>query len=88
MRLTDGQFLNASLPGGDLNSGTTAPQFFGYIGGGVTSLTITSSDSNGFAFGNFFDAVASGPGVSVPEPGSIALLAAGLTGLLILRRKT
>ncbi len=89
VRLSDGQLLNASAPGGDLNTGTTAPQFFGYFGGPVASLTITSSDPSGFAFGNFVDAAATSvPGVNVPEPGSIALLAAGLTGLLMLRRKT
>lgn len=60
VRLTDGQLLNASLPGGDLNNGTTTPQFFGYFGGPVASLTITTSDPNGFAFGNFFDGVTAG----------------------------
>jgi len=88
VRLADGQLLNASAPGGNLNTGTTAPQFFGYFGGPIDSLTITTSDPNGFAFGNFVDAAAGMPGVSVPEPGSIALLAAGLAGLLIVWRKT
>lgn len=70
--LSTGQSLTASAPGGNFDSGTTVPEFFGYYGGPVSSLTISTSDPNGFAFGNFVD---------VPEPASLAVLAAGLLGL-------
>lgn len=53
-----------------------ATQFIGYYGGpGITSITVTSSNTPDFAFGNFVD---------VPEPGSVALLITGLAiaGLL------
>ena len=72
VQLAGGQVSTVSLPGGDLNTGTTIPGFFGYYGGGVSSLTITTSDPSGFAFGNFVD---------VPEPASLALL---LTGAVIM----
>jgi len=67
------------LPGGNFNTGTTTPGFFGFYGGGVSSLTITTSDPNGFAFGNFVD---------VPEPASLVLLLAGLVAMAgsVLRR--
>lgn len=77
VRLADGQSLSAILPGGDFDTGTTTPAFFGYFGGSVSSLTITTTDPGGFAFGTFVD---------VPEPASIALLG-GLIGLLGLTRR-
>lgn len=77
VRLADGQSLSTVLPGGNFNSGTTAPGFFGYFGGPVSSLTITTTDRGGFAFGNF---------VNVPEPASLLVLA-GMTGLLGIARR-
>ncbi len=76
--LEDGQTLSVSAPGGDFNTGTTTPFFFGYYGGPVASLTITTNDPNGFAFGNFVD---------VPEPASMALLTAGLLGMACFSRR-
>ena len=67
-----------SLPGGNLNTGSTAPQFFGVFGGGISSLTITTSDTEGLAFGNFQD---------VPEPASIALLLGGVAAASWSRRR-
>ncbi len=72
VQLASGQVSTVSLPGGDFNTGTTSPGFFGYYGGGVSSLTITTSDPNGFAFGNFVD---------VPEPASLALLLTGVVSM-------
>ncbi len=83
VRTSDGQSLSTSLPGGSFNTGTTTPAFFGYYGGSMSSLTLTTTDSNGFAFGNFTEVVA-----AVPEPASLLLLA-GMTGLLgVARRRT
>lgn len=81
VRTSGGQSLSASLPGGNLNTGTTTPAFFGYYGGPVSSLTLTTTDSNGFAFGNFTEVSA-----AVPEPASLLLLA-GMTGLLGVGRR-
>ncbi len=74
--LATGQTTSASLPGGI--DGVTASQFFGFYGGGVSSLTISTSDPNGFGFGNFVD---------VPEPASAAVLLVGLAGMARTRRR-
>ena len=79
VQLAGGQSSTVSLPGGDFNAGTTVPGFFGFYGGGVSSLTITTSDPNGFAFGSFVD---------VPEPASLGLLLVGVAGIAgVVRRR-
>ena len=76
--LAAGQTLSASLPGGDFNSGTSMSAFFGYFGGAVGSFTLTTTDPNGFAIGDFVD---------VPEPASLVLLGLGAAGLIGFRRR-
>ena len=76
--LSNGQSSTVTLPGGDDNTGTTIAQFFGFYGGGVSSLTISTSDTNGLGFANFVD---------VPEPASAAVLLVGLAGLARARRR-
>ena len=74
--LATGQTQSVSLPGGI--NGSTVSQFFGFYGGGVSSLTISTSDPSGLGFGNFVD---------VPEPASAAVLLMGLVGLARTRRR-
>jgi hypothetical protein len=75
--LATGQSSTVQLGGGNDNTGTTVSQFFGFYGGGVSSLTISTSDTNGLGFGNFVD---------VPEPGAATVLLIGLVGLAGIRR--
>ena len=76
--LGTGQSTTVSLPGADFNTGETAPAFIGYFGGPETSLTITTTDPNGLAFGNFYE---------VPEPASLVLVLAGVGLVAGLRRR-
>lgn len=75
--LATGQTTTTTLGGGN-PSGITVSQFFGFYGGGVSSLTIKTSDPNGLGFGNFVD---------VPEPASAAVLLVGLVSLVRARRR-
>jgi len=68
-----------------LNTGATITQtvdgsfgaaFFGYTGSDVTRVTISSTDTSGFAYGDFFTTP-----VQAPEPASIMLLGTGLLAL-------
>ncbi len=76
--LGTGQSTTISLPGADFNNGETTPAFFGYVGGPETSLTITATDPNGLAFGNFYE---------VPEPASLVLVLTGVGLVAGLRRR-
>nr|WP_294551436.1 PEP-CTERM sorting domain-containing protein [uncultured Rhodopila sp.] len=51
----------------------------GFSGGPFTSIALTDPESAGFAIGQF--------SASVPEPASLAILAAGLIGIAALRRR-
>jgi hypothetical protein len=73
---SDGQVVSAALPTYDPSVGAVG-QFFGYFGGGATSITISSTDPNLFAIAEIVDA---------PEPASVAALAVGLLGLFATRR--
>lgn len=46
--LSDGQTITATV------GGEAGAQFFGFVGGGITSLTITDNAGDDFAFGNFY----------------------------------
>ena len=76
--LGTGESATVSLPGGDFNTGETTPAFFSYFGGPETSLTITTSDPNGVAFGNFYE---------VPEPASVIFVLTGIALAAGLRRR-
>ena len=51
--------------------------FFGWTGGNVVSMTLSTADPTGFAFGRMVQAV--------PLPASVLLLGSGLAGLGLLR---
>ncbi|HTO42279.1 MAG TPA: PEP-CTERM sorting domain-containing protein [Rhizomicrobium sp.] len=65
-------------------AGDSGAKFFGWVGQGIKSFTISAAQgSNGFAFGNFFSVA----DTAVPEPASLSLFGAGLIGLSRLRSK-
>ncbi len=78
---SNGQTLSTAAPGGSFATGATAPVFLGFFGGGVSTITISTTDPNGFAFGNIRTPA------PVPEPASLALLAAGTLALYTARRR-
>jgi hypothetical protein len=71
--LSNGQSAQFS---GSYPAGTT--QFVGFVGGGVTSITVTAQNAPDFAFGDIVD---------VPEPMSAAILAGAAGLLLVVRRR-
>lgn len=81
LSLSDGSSISTSYDG---NGGAG---FIGFLGGDITSFTVSSSTSNNFAIGDFYIATAPAP---TPEPISwVTMLAGfGLTGAAMRRRKT
>lgn len=76
--LSDGTSASAAIPTFDPSVGTSAVQFFGYYGGGETSVTISSADPNGFTVVELRE---------VPEPAAALTFALGLTAIAALRRR-
>jgi len=79
--------IKLTLTGGgsvqQLVSGSAGAKFFGWNGGGVSSFTVSTNDTD-FAFGDFYYAGVAG----VPEPAAWGMLIAGfaLAGAAVRRR--
>jgi hypothetical protein len=62
-------------------NGNGGASFFGFSGGGVQSMTVSSTDGLGFAIGDFFV-------LPLPEPGTWAMMLLGFAGIgTVMRRK-
>lgn len=77
LQLTDGTSLTQTV------SGLAGAKFFGWVGGSIVDFTATCIGCGDFVIGKMVKAEA------VPEPGTLGLLGAGLTGLALtwLRRQ-
>jgi len=80
LHLSDGSEITQSV------NGDGGADFFGWVGSGITGITITTTDDGGFAFGDFFEGFAPGA-EKVPEPLTLSLFGAGLAGAAALRRR-
>ena len=74
--LNDGSSLTQTV------NGDAGAKFFGWTGGSISSMTLSSNGA--FAFGNMVEA---GRVAATPEPMSLSLLGMGLLGLIGFGRK-
>lgn len=59
--------------------------FFGWVGSGITDITVSTNDGDDFAIGDFWEGYTTS--TSVPEPLTLSLFGAGLGGAAIMRRR-
>ena len=75
MTTSSGEFITQNV------DGIGGAAFFGWVGSGVTGLTISSTAD--FATGDWFTTAAT----EVPEPFTLSLFSAGLAGAVAMRRR-
>jgi hypothetical protein len=69
------------------NGNTTLNWLAGFNSDGKLNISLTSTLGDFYFFGSVLEATGTKAATSVPEPTSIALLAAGLLGIAVMRRK-
>lgn len=66
-------------------NGDAGAKFFGWVGSGITGLTLSTNDGDSFAIGDFWEGYSTS--TSVPEPLTLSLFGAGLAGAAVMRRR-
>ena len=80
LRLSDGLTVTQPV------NGDAGAEFFGWVGSGITSITV-SDLSNSFAIGDFWEGYSAATSTSVPEPRTLSLFGVGLAGAAVMRRR-
>jgi hypothetical protein len=79
LALSDGMSLTQTV------NGDAGAEFFGWVGSGITGITVSTNDTDSFAIGDFWEGYSTSE--SVPEPLTLSLFGAGLAGAAVLRRR-